>query len=326
MEEIYDIILGGQRLDLLGLDVCLGSGIEIMKKVSPYVDVFVASENVEPAGGWPEEPILNDFKQYSTASATWHAQNNIVPNYDAYIGREDKTMSAYFGSTVQSSFLVELEEFAGALVVEEGIYHTEINNALSASEKMFLYEIVDIVSFCNQLRSRLPTTSDIYIEAGNVITAHNNARIAEIHGSTGPNANGVSIYIPDSIFMVITTGDQGFDFYRASGGYWSTTWNSFIQELYAGGDATPPTVTVNQATYGWYASDPGNVIDVDFDSGTTIPDYSNSILDYAQYKVGATGVWRNIFTSNGLTCKRERTQCIFAVLTLEGMLLRQQSR
>jgi len=58
-------------------------------------------------------------------------------------------------------------------------------------------------------------------------------------------------------------------------------------------DVSPPMITINQAYYGWYTTDPGAVIDVDFSNGGT-----GSLLDYAQYKVGSGGTWTNIFTSD----------------------------
>jgi len=53
-------------------------------------------------------------------------------------------------------------------------------------------------------------------------------------------------------------------------------------------DTTPPTITVNTYSYGPYGSDPGAVIDVDFND--------NSNLDYVQYKINANGTWTNITT------------------------------
>ncbi|MCK5561811.1 MAG: hypothetical protein KAJ51_14525, partial [Thermoplasmata archaeon] len=65
-------------------------------------------------------------------------------------------------------------------------------------------------------------------------------------------------------------------------------------------DTTAPQIKVNKNIYGWYTSDPGQVIDVDFNN----VDSSTSLLDYAQYRVhpepgmGTSGPWRNIFSSD----------------------------
>jgi len=65
-------------------------------------------------------------------------------------------------------------------------------------------------------------------------------------------------------------------------------------------DTTNPTIEVWQSQYpttGWYKSDPGNVIDVDFVDVDEEGNYESG-LDYAQYKIGSDGAWINIFTTD----------------------------
>jgi hypothetical protein len=57
-------------------------------------------------------------------------------------------------------------------------------------------------------------------------------------------------------------------------------------------DDMVPLVKVNIPTYGPFNSDPGNIIDVDFDYGGN----GNITLDLAQYKVGLLGPWSTIFS------------------------------
>ena len=58
-------------------------------------------------------------------------------------------------------------------------------------------------------------------------------------------------------------------------------------------DILPPIIVIRKDTYGWYSTDPGPVIDIDFSNGG-----NGSLLDYAQYKIGETGIWKDIFTSD----------------------------
>lgn len=48
----------GRPLDVLGLDACLMSCLEVAYEASPYVEVMVASEEDEPADGWPYAALL----------------------------------------------------------------------------------------------------------------------------------------------------------------------------------------------------------------------------------------------------------------------------
>jgi hypothetical protein len=48
----------GRPIDVLGLDACLMSSLEVAFEVRPFVDVMVASEEVEPSDGWPYARVL----------------------------------------------------------------------------------------------------------------------------------------------------------------------------------------------------------------------------------------------------------------------------
>ncbi len=63
--------------------------------------------------------------------------------------------------------------------------------------------------------------------------------------------------------------------------------------IYFDRDTLPPKVVVRKSVYGWYSSDPGSVIDIDFTNGG-----NGSKLDYAQYKIEESGVWKSIFTDD----------------------------
>jgi len=58
-------------------------------------------------------------------------------------------------------------------------------------------------------------------------------------------------------------------------------------------DSKDPEIVINLPSYGWLNSDPGAVIDVDFSNGG-----AGSLLDNAQYRIGATGTWTDIFTND----------------------------
>ena len=59
-------------------------------------------------------------------------------------------------------------------------------------------------------------------------------------------------------------------------------------------DTAPPTVIINSQEYGWYNTDPGNVVDVDFSAGNVS---INSPLKKAEFKFGVYGGWIEIFNS-----------------------------
>jgi hypothetical protein len=48
----------GKKVDLLGMDACLMSMLEVAYQCRRSVDVFVGSEETEPAAGWPYQRVL----------------------------------------------------------------------------------------------------------------------------------------------------------------------------------------------------------------------------------------------------------------------------
>lgn len=65
--ELKDILrftqdrLGGRKLDVLGMDACLMTMIEMAYQVKDYAKFLVGSEESEPANGWPYDKVLADL-------------------------------------------------------------------------------------------------------------------------------------------------------------------------------------------------------------------------------------------------------------------------
>jgi hypothetical protein len=98
----------GQSIDLLGMDACLMSNLEVAYQARPYVHYVVASEENEPFDGWPYTEVLQRLvDEPEMATAQWAA--HIV---DAYIASYAGT-----GNTVTQAVLdlSRVEELAGAM-------------------------------------------------------------------------------------------------------------------------------------------------------------------------------------------------------------------
>ncbi|KKQ48940.1 MAG: Clostripain family protease [candidate division TM6 bacterium GW2011_GWF2_38_10] len=66
-KEIARIL--GKKLDILGMDACLMAMVEVAYQVQDWVDYLVASEESEPAEGWPYESILANLLKNPTMSS-----------------------------------------------------------------------------------------------------------------------------------------------------------------------------------------------------------------------------------------------------------------
>ena len=56
----------GRKVDLVGMDACLMTMIEVAYQLREHVDVLVGSEEVEPGPGWPHAAILGDLRKSPT--------------------------------------------------------------------------------------------------------------------------------------------------------------------------------------------------------------------------------------------------------------------
>jgi len=64
---------GGQHFDIIGFDACLMATLEVANTLTPYADYMVASQELEPGGGWNYQGIHGgDLRQRShCARGAW---------------------------------------------------------------------------------------------------------------------------------------------------------------------------------------------------------------------------------------------------------------
>jgi hypothetical protein len=56
---------GRQRFDLVGFDACLMATLETANALAPYADYMVASQELEPGGGWNYKKVMQEFSKNS---------------------------------------------------------------------------------------------------------------------------------------------------------------------------------------------------------------------------------------------------------------------
>src|SRR5439155_17347925 len=82
------------KLDLLGMDACLMSMIEIGYQLRDHVALTVGSEETEPGDGWPYNAILRDLAKKPQMSAR-DLSSLIVRRYiESYDSKSNVTQAA----------------------------------------------------------------------------------------------------------------------------------------------------------------------------------------------------------------------------------------
>ncbi len=191
----------GQPLDLLGMDACLMSNLEVAYQVQPYVRYIVASEESEPNEGWPYEQVLRQMVDHPAASTPELATHIVHAYIKSYKDRN------YEGSVTQASvnpskvdkLVKTIDELADALIAGMPEAADHIWKAQRKSNHFFYKTLWDLTRFCEELEKL--TDSDRVRKASKEVRAAlvpgpDNFVIAESDAGEGvKGCGGVSIYL-----------------------------------------------------------------------------------------------------------------------------------
>ena len=190
----------GQPLDILGMDACLMSNLEVAYQAEPYVKYIVSSEESEPGEGWPYSSILNILDKnpgISTPEFCCEMVKAYTKTYNEW-GQSDVTQSAFDLSKVKDA-AKSLDSLAEALIDKMPDVITAIERAQNKSKSFFYYTLWDASNFCKVL-SGLTPDSNVNQAAQNVVQEFkaNSGKfiIAESHlGKDYDQCCGASVYL-----------------------------------------------------------------------------------------------------------------------------------
>lgn len=197
-------VLGGP-LDLLGMDACLMSNLEVAYQARPYVRYMVASEESEPNEGWPYDtllPALVENPDLPTPDLAAHIVAAYVRSYSdmGYVG--DVTQAALDLSRL-NDIATALDHLAEALSARLPRARTQIWTAQKQAKRFWQNTLADVGSFGVEVKraTRDPATR---AAADEVVAALQPGQgrfvLAEAHQGRGVSAcTGVTIYLPSPL-------------------------------------------------------------------------------------------------------------------------------
>ena len=107
----------GRPLDLLGMDACLMSCLEVAYQCDDDVRAVVSSEELEPGDGWPYDKILADLRSNPAMDGAALGRVVVKRYIESYKNREDQwpvTMCAVHSAGIEP-FADTLDAFTMAL-------------------------------------------------------------------------------------------------------------------------------------------------------------------------------------------------------------------
>jgi hypothetical protein len=142
----------GGKLDLLGMDACLMSMIEVAYQCRRSVNVFVASEETEPGAGWPYERVLGRLAaQPDAAPQAFGASivSEYIASYDASAASEVVTQSALDLARVEDA-AAALDLLSAALLtgLADPRVYAGIRRARKDAQTFYDRDYLDLVSLC----------------------------------------------------------------------------------------------------------------------------------------------------------------------------------
>jgi hypothetical protein len=199
LAQIKDAL--GKPIDLLGMDACLMSNLEVAHEAQSFVKYIVASEESEPNNGWPYDAVLSKLVE-TPAVSTPDLASHIV---DAYIKFYRDT--GYAGAVTQAaldlsrvdSLTEPLDTLAGALKTNMSEVSREIFNAHRKSPRFWHNTLCDLALFSEEL-GKLIRLTDVREAAKQVCSALQPGPgrfvCAEAHrGAKVERCGGVTIYL-----------------------------------------------------------------------------------------------------------------------------------
>jgi len=189
----------GKPLDVLGMDACLMSNLEVAYQAAPYVNYIIASEEEEPNQGWPYESVLSILAERPDIDVPEYAIRSVNAYIDYYKKADETgvTQSAFDLSRVKEASK-SLGLVGGALIDHMPDAATEIWKAQRKSIKFFRGTLWDINHFLKEL-SAISSSNEVKDAAMQAQAAFmagpDNFVIAESHfGSWFDQCCGASIY------------------------------------------------------------------------------------------------------------------------------------
>lgn len=191
----------GQPLDLIGMDACLMSNLEVAYEVAPFAKFMVASEENEPNNGWPWDTVVGRLVAKPGLSArelSGFIADDYVKSYVA-IGHRGAVTQAAFDLSRIAGVADALDGLADALLAALPDAAGPIWNAQRASARFWHNTLWDLGDFCRSLSSKVSDPA-IQQAAGRVVDAlvpgESGFVVNSVHnGESVARCDGLTVYL-----------------------------------------------------------------------------------------------------------------------------------
>lgn len=217
----------GRKIDILGMDACLMSGIEVCYQVRDSVRFTVAPEGFGPLDGWPYDKILTELVRKPWLEPEQLARVIVKKYLASYADYEDVCITQSICDLEGCPSLVSAADSLATMLITN-LLDAEVKKAVILSRwQAQSYEgtdYVDLYDFCSLLEQNCdhPEIKDACQRVINVIAREKFVVESVYRGVGAQYSYGLSIYFP---LAEISAFYQRLDFAQ------DTHWVEFLKEL-----------------------------------------------------------------------------------------------
>ena len=201
LKKAHEIL--DRPLDLLGMDACLMSCLEVAYQAEKDVRAVVSSEELEPGDGWPYDKILADLRSNPAMDGAGLGRvvvKRYIESYKHEEGMWPVTMCAIHSAGIEP-FADIVDTFTMALrraIKDDDVDATRLLRAHTRSTR-FDGDLIDLETLCEQVRSQpfepaVKTAAKKVLDAlkpgGDFVVANANL------GESVEHCGGVTAYLP----------------------------------------------------------------------------------------------------------------------------------
>ena len=217
----------GRKIDVLGMDACLMSGIEVCYQVRDSVRFTVAPEGFGPLDGWPYDKILSELVAKPSLEPEQLARVIVKEYLDSYADYEDVCVTQSICNLDESPSLVNAVDSLATTLISN-LPDPEVKKEIILSRwQAQSYEgtdYVDLYDFCSLLaqnsdHAEIKNACQTVI---NIIDGKNFVVESLYRGSGAQYSYGLSIYFP---LTQISALYQRLDFAQ------HTHWVEFLKQF-----------------------------------------------------------------------------------------------
>ena len=218
--------IAGRPLDILGMDACLMQMMEVAYEVRENVRFICASEETEPADGWPYELVLTPLYKNPAMDAADLAK--LVPQayFQFYLngGGNDSTTQSAIDCSRLNDLAGAIDELAAVLVeaipLDADVRHA-LDFAVSNAQKYYYRDHLDIGDLFWFIRENTKNGKVIQACQKALMVYRKTVMVSRSTGDSMKDSTGMTIYFPKKDF------NPAYSDLKFSSGPWDEMVNLF---------------------------------------------------------------------------------------------------